>query len=247
MGPKRVTQSCELKYMYDAKVGPAILDGGNDLSLANFHGPRSLKCDTKAGGLAKPAPKHTYAVLTREFLCDCQLDLEYASILKQISTCGEKTKYEMTLRFTVNLAFWQLLKHYKPILAKTVNPDLKRIKQTFPVKLFDNTKGPLQMPSVLLDIVKRLNDEGRKLNKVKLATPIFSKYESNIMTLVTGGLACLCTITILVIMVKQIRLQSLVSCLGLVSLIPPTKALYLVESLTKATDMPYSLAREYPQ
>ena len=31
MGPKRVTQSCEFKYMYDAKVTPTILDGGNEL------------------------------------------------------------------------------------------------------------------------------------------------------------------------------------------------------------------------
>ena len=35
--------------------------------------------------------------------------VEYASILKQISACGEKKEYDMTLRFTVNLAFWQLL------------------------------------------------------------------------------------------------------------------------------------------
>ena len=91
MGPKRVTQSCEFMYRYDAKVPPTFLDGGNDLLLANFHGPRSLKCDTKDGGLAKPAPEHTYAVVTRDFLCDCQLDLEYANILKQISACCEKT------------------------------------------------------------------------------------------------------------------------------------------------------------
>ena len=39
--------------MYDAKVAPTILDGGNNLLLANFHRPRSLKCDTKDGGLAK--------------------------------------------------------------------------------------------------------------------------------------------------------------------------------------------------
>ena len=162
MGAKKVTQSCEFMYMYDAKVPLSILDGGKDLLLANFHGPRLLKCDTKDGGLAKPAPEHTYAVVTRDFLCDCQLDLEYASVLKQISTCGEKTQYDMTLQFTVNLAFWQLLKQYKLKLAKTINPDMKRIEQTFPVKLFDNNKGPLQLPSVLPDIVKRLDADGRK-------------------------------------------------------------------------------------
>ena len=232
--------------MYDAKVAPTILDGGSELLLANFHGHRSLKCDTKDGGFAKPTPEHTYAVVNREFLCDCQLDLEYASILKQISTCGEKTQYDMTLRFTVNLAFWQLLKQYKPKLAKTVNPDIKRIEQTFPVKLFENTKGPLQMPAVLTDIVKRFNDESKKSKQSESSyTPIFSKYESNILSIVTDRLACICTITILFIMVKQIRLQSLVTSLGLVSLILPAKALYFTE-MPRATNVPYFLAKNIP-
>ena len=73
-------------------------------------------------------------------------------------------------------------------------------------------------------------------------TPLFSKYESNILTIVTGGLACICTIAIIVIMVKQIRLQSLVTSLGLVSLILPVKAMYLTE-MPRATDVPYFLAR----
>ena len=89
------------------------------LLSANFHELRSLTCDTEDGGLAKPAPEHTYAVVPREFLCDCQLDLEYASVLKQISSCGEMYHYDKTLHFTVNLAFWQLLKQYQPKLAKT--------------------------------------------------------------------------------------------------------------------------------
>ena len=177
MGPKRVIESYEFKYMYDAKVAPTILDGGKELLLANFHGPQSLKCDTKDGGLAKPTPmQHAYAVVNREFLCDCQLDLEYASILKQISACGDKTHYDLTLRFTVNLAFWQILKQYKPRLAKSVNPNMKRIEQTFPVKLFENVKGPLQMPAALTDIVKRVNDEGKKSKQSESShTPIFSQ------------------------------------------------------------------------
>ena len=57
MGAKRVTEVCEFKYMYNATVAPTILDGGKELLLANFHGPRSLKCDTKDGGLAKPSTR----------------------------------------------------------------------------------------------------------------------------------------------------------------------------------------------
>ena len=51
------------------------------------------------------------------------------------------------MRFTVNLAFWHILRQYKPKLAKTVMPNMNRIEQTFPVKLFENVKGPLQMPT----------------------------------------------------------------------------------------------------
>ena len=246
MGAERVTEVCEFKYMYNATVAPTILDGGKELLLANFHSPRSLKCDTKDRGLAKPAPEHTYAVVNREFLCDCQLDLEYASILKQISTCGEKTHYDLTMKFTVNLAFWQILRQYKPKLAKTVMPNMNRIEQTFPVKLFENMKGPLQMLTAHTDIVKRFNDEGKKSRQTERSyTPIFSRYESNIITIVSGSLASICAIIILIIMVKQIRLQSLVTSLGLVSLIPPAKALYFTE-MTKATNVPYFLAKNVP-
>ena len=57
--------------MNNATVPPVILDGRRDILLANFHGPRSLKCTSINGGLGKPAPEHTYAVVNSEFLCDC--------------------------------------------------------------------------------------------------------------------------------------------------------------------------------
>ena len=69
-------------WSHNATVPPVILDGGRDVLLANFHGPRSLKCTSINGRLAKPAPEHTYAVVNSEFLCDFQLDLEHASIFK---------------------------------------------------------------------------------------------------------------------------------------------------------------------
>ena len=84
-------------YEFDAVVPPTNLDRGKNLLLANFHGPRSLKCDSNDGGLAKPAPEHTYAVVPRDFLCDCQLDLEYASVLRQISSCDEKKNSRMVM------------------------------------------------------------------------------------------------------------------------------------------------------
>ena len=56
LSPNVVTESCTFKYMFDTKVLPTILDAGKKLLLTNFHGTRSVKCDTEDGGLAKPAP-----------------------------------------------------------------------------------------------------------------------------------------------------------------------------------------------
>ena len=81
LGPATVTKNCRFDYYYNITVPPVILDGGRDVLLANFHGPRSLKCSSVSGGLVKPAPENTYAVVNREFLCDCQLSVSLDSLV----------------------------------------------------------------------------------------------------------------------------------------------------------------------
>ena len=50
LGPATITKNCKFDYYYyyyyyyyNTTVSPVILDGGRDVLLANFHGPRSLK------------------------------------------------------------------------------------------------------------------------------------------------------------------------------------------------------------
>ena len=85
------TKNCKFDYYYNTTVPPVILDGGRDVLLANFHGPRSLKCSSVNGCLAKPAPENTFAVVNREFLYDCQLDLEHANVQRQFSSCSKSS------------------------------------------------------------------------------------------------------------------------------------------------------------
>ena len=80
------------------------------------------KCTSVNGGLAKPAPEHTYAVVERNLLCDCQLDLEHASVLRQLSSCSKGHSVQLHLKFHVNLAFWKLLKRTSPDVAAEIQP-----------------------------------------------------------------------------------------------------------------------------
>ena len=122
LGPATITKNCKFDYYYNTTVPPVILDGGRDVLLANFHGPRSLKCSSVNGGLAKPAPENTYAVVNREFLCDCQLDLEHASVLRQLSSCSKSSTSKIHMKFTINLALWEMFKKRSPNSASNIQP-----------------------------------------------------------------------------------------------------------------------------
>ena len=104
--PSVVTENYKFIHMYNATVPPVILDR----EKANSYGQRSLKCASQNGGLAKPIPAHTYAVVQREFLCNCQLDLEHASVLHRLNACSGSNPQNLMMKFVVNLAFWEMLK-----------------------------------------------------------------------------------------------------------------------------------------
>ena len=114
LGPQQVIKNCKFDYMYNATVPPVILDGGRDVLLANFHGPRSLKCTSINGGLAKPALEHTYTVVNREFLCDCQLDLEHASVLRQLSSCNKDKSSKLVNAISHKHSFLGIIKEKEP-------------------------------------------------------------------------------------------------------------------------------------
>ena len=93
-----------------------------EMLLANFHGLKALKCSSVNGGLSKPAPEIIYAVVNREFLCDCQFDLEHASVLRQLSSCANSSSSRMHMKFTINLAFWESFKKRSPNSASNIQP-----------------------------------------------------------------------------------------------------------------------------
>ena len=84
-------------------------------SIGYIYYCEELKCTSINGVPAKPAPKHTYAVVNREFFCDCQLDLEHPSVLRQPSSCNKEKCSKLVMQFHINIAFWELLKKKEPI------------------------------------------------------------------------------------------------------------------------------------
>ena len=130
--------------------------------LANFHGPRSLKCSSVNGGLAKPAPEHIYAVVNREFLCDCQLDLEHDSVLRQLSSCSKSSSSKMQMKFTINLAFWEMFKKRSPNSASNIQPQYTEEVQTFSVDLYD-PQMMYDQPVDLKNFMETMGTDGQRI------------------------------------------------------------------------------------
>ena len=230
LGPSQVIRNCKFDYMYNETVPPVILDGGKDILLANFQGPRSLKCTSVNGGLAKPAPEHTYAVVDREFLCDCQLDLEHASVLRQLSSCNRERSSKLVMQFHVNIAFWELLRERSPQTAELVQPKFTDHRQIFEVKRFEGKPRRLDQPTDLETFMERIDKNGKRipsksmLDDKTLPKPLLPRWINNILVIISTVVSTLLALLVLVLLTKHFKIKSLLATLVLSTLPPPPEA-----------------------
>ena len=244
MGTATVTKNCKFDYYYNTTVPPVTLDGGKDVLLANFHGPRSLKCSSVNGGLAKPAPENTYAVVNREFLCDCQLDLEHASILRQLSSCSKSSTSKIHMKFTINLAFWEMFKKRSPNSASNIQPQYAEEVQTFSVDLYDLQIGKLDQPVDLEKFIETMGTNGQKMSTIEEREAeqpmqkIMPRWLNNILVMTCTAMTTVLMIIILVLLAKHFKMKALVSMLAIQTVPPPAEAVNLTAAMMSAMIAP---------
>ena len=244
LGPATVTKNCRFDYYYNITIPPVILDGGRDLLLANFHRPRSLKCSSVNGGLAKPAPENTYAVVNREFLCDCQLDLEHASVLRQLSSCSKSSSSKMHMKFTINLAFWEMFKKRSPNSASNIQPQYAEEVQTFSVDLYDLRIRKLDQPIDLERFMETMDTNGQKISTVEEREAeqprqkIMPRWLNNVLVMTCTAMTTVLMIIILVLLAKHFKMKALVSMLAIQTVPPPTEAVNLTAAMMSAMIAP---------
>ena len=244
LGPATITKNCKFDYYYNTFVPPVSLDGGRDVLLANFHGPRSLKCSSVNGGLARPAPENTYAVVNREFLCDCQLDLEHASVLRQLSSCSKSSTSKMHMKFTINLAFWEMFKKRSPNSASNIQPQYAEEVQTFSVDLYDAQIGKLDQLVDLERFMETMGTDGQKIPTVEEREAeqpmqkIMPRCLNNVLVMTCTAMTTVLMIIILVVLAKHFKMKALVSMLAIQTVPPPVEAVNLTAAMMSAMIAP---------
>ena len=244
LGPTTITQNCKFDYYYKTPVPPVILDGERDVLLANFHGPRSLKCSSVNGGLAKPVPENTYAVVNREFLCECQLDLKHASVLRQLGSCAKSSTSKMHMKFTINLAFWEMFKKRSPNSASNIQPQYAEEEQIFSVHLYDPQIGKLAQPVDLESFTDTMVTDGEKIPTVEereASQPmqkIMPRWLNNVLVMTCTAMTTVLMIIILVLLVKHFKMKALVPILAIQTVPPLVEAVNFTAAMMSAMVAP---------
>ena len=98
-----------------------------------------------------------------EFLCDCQLDLEHASVLRQLSSCNKDRSSELVMQFHINIAFWKLLRKRSSQIAELVQTQFTHHRQTFDVRLFEGKQKRLDQPTDFEVFMERIDKNGKRI------------------------------------------------------------------------------------
>ena len=134
-----ILQNCDFNYYYNITVQPSVLDGGTHIVLANMLNEKRLICSYDQG-LAKPLPTSAYALVSRNILCHCHLQIDLSYLLKSIAACNASEI--PVLHYTANLAF---LDYFSTFWNNTpdTTPSLPGPNSTlFPVSLEDYSQDP---------------------------------------------------------------------------------------------------------
>ena len=245
LGPATITKNCKLDFYYNITVPPVILDGGRGVLLANFHGPTALKCSSVNGGLSKSAPEITCAVVNREFLCDCQLDLEHVSVLTQLSSCANSNSSRMHMKFTINLAFWELFKKRSPNSASNIQPQyVEEEEQVFSVDLYDPQIGKLDQLVDLERFMETMGTDGQKMPTVEEREAeqpmlkIMPRWLNNILVMTCTAMTTVLMVIILVLLAKHFNMKALVSMLAIQTVPSPVEVVNLTAAMMSAMIVP---------
>ena len=101
----KIKENCEFDfYSNKTDITPSILDGGQQIILANWPNYKRIIC-TYNNNIPVNIPSHPYVLLDRNVLCNCNIEAESNFLLESLAACGEHENQDLEMYFTVNLAF----------------------------------------------------------------------------------------------------------------------------------------------
>ena len=99
-----VRENCRFKFYYNkTDITPTVLDGGNEIILANWPNDKHIICNIN-NDIPIRIPSQPYILINRSVLCNCGIEADNHYLLKSLAPC-DNANSKLTMYFTVNTAF----------------------------------------------------------------------------------------------------------------------------------------------
>ena len=104
LGTDIIKENCNFRFYYNkTNIMSTVLDGGNEIILANWPNDKHIICNNN-NDIPVKIPSHPYVLVNRCVLCNCSIEADNHYLLESLATCNN-AKSKLTMYFTVNTAF----------------------------------------------------------------------------------------------------------------------------------------------
>ena len=122
-------ENCKFDFYYNkVDITPTVLDGGNEIILANWPNDKHITCNIN-NDIPVKIPSHPYVLVNRSVLYNCGIEEENHFLFESLVACHEANS-KLVMFFTVNAAFTNYLDQLTN-MTKSLRYPIIRIKRTF--------------------------------------------------------------------------------------------------------------------
>ena len=137
LGSKIIQDNCKFNFYFNkADISTTMLDGGNEIILANWHNDKHIICNIN-NDIPTRIPSHPYVLVNRSVLCNCGIEAETHFLLESLAAChGMNSK--LIMYFTVNTVFVNYLDQFHNISEPPTTLIIRNkmiFEQTLPILL----------------------------------------------------------------------------------------------------------------
>ena len=145
LNTETIKENYNFKFYYnETDIPPMVLDGGNEIILANWPNDKHILCNIN-NDIPVRIPSHPYILINRSVLCNCGIKADSHYLPESLAAC-DNINSRLIMYFRTNTAFANYLDMFPNLTESLEVPIIKNrttFKQILPVSLniskFDNT------------------------------------------------------------------------------------------------------------
>ena len=90
-------------YFNKTDTSPNVLDGGDEIVLANCPNDKHIICNVN-NDIPVKITHHPYVLVNRNVLCNCSIEVDNHYLLESIAACDNRDS-KLVMYFSINMAF----------------------------------------------------------------------------------------------------------------------------------------------